>query len=112
MAARKSGRYLAPIALLAVVAAIFLLVRANEATSSHAPTTPVIPRTLAHSPSRGDHSGHSSDSHRAVFYSVQAGDTLSEISAKTHVPVATLQSLNPGINPNALQTGERLRLHK
>lgn len=108
MAARKPGRYLAPIALLAIVAAIYLLVQANQSAGSHAPTTPVIPRTLAHTPSR-----HASAHGRhAAFYTVQPGDTLSGISTKTRVPIATLQSLNPGINPNALQTGQRLRVHR
>ena len=108
MAARKPGRYLAPIALLAIVAAIYLLVQANQSAGGHAPTNPVIPRTLAHTPSRHG----SSASRRAVFYTVQAGDTLSGISSKIHVPIATLQSLNPGLNPNALQTGQRLKVRK
>jgi hypothetical protein len=108
MAARKPGRYLAPLALVATVVAIFLLVQRNETTSNHAPASRVIPRTLAHSPSRGN----SPARHRRVFYIVQPGDTLSGISATTGVPEATLQSLNPSINPSALQTGERLRLRK
>jgi LysM repeat protein len=109
MAARKPGRYLAPIALLAIVVAIFMLVRANQSTSSHASKPPVIPRTLAHSPSHG---AHSATSRRRVFYTVQPGDTLSGISSKTGVPIDVLQSLNPAANPNALQTGERLRLRR
>jgi hypothetical protein len=44
-------------------------------------------------------------------YVVQAGDTLSDISAKTHVPLATILALNPGINPNALAVGQTIRLH-
>jgi LysM repeat protein len=43
---------------------------------------------------------------------VQAGDSLSSISAKTGISVADLESLNPGIDPNALQTGQRLILHR
>jgi len=46
----------------------------------------------------------------AGTYTVQAGDTLSGIAAKTHVPLATLLSLNPGINPNALAVGQTLKL--
>jgi nucleoid-associated protein YgaU len=107
MAARKPGRYLAPIALLAAIAAVFLLVRAHVVTSSHASTRPTIPRTLAHSPS-----GHSSSKRGPSVYTVKQGDTLSGISVRTGVPVATLQSLNPGLNPNALQTGQRLRLRR
>jgi peptidoglycan DL-endopeptidase LytE len=109
MAARKPGRYLAPIALLAIVAAIFLVVHANQPASSHATTGSEIPRTLAHSPT---HSRHSHAAHHRRVYTVQPGDTLSGIAAKTRVPVATLQALNPGVDPNALQTGQQLRLHR
>ncbi len=105
MAARQPGRYLAPIALLAIVVAIFLLVNANEGGSGHAFTRPAIPRTLAHSPGR-------LAAARRRFYVVQAGDTLSVISVRTGIPVATLESLNPGLDPNALQTGQQLRLRR
>ncbi len=46
------------------------------------------------------------------MYVVKSGDSLSAISAKTGVAVATLESLNPGVDPNALQTGQRLTLRK
>ena len=106
--ARKPGRYLAPIALLAAAVAIFLVVRAHVATNSHAATRPVIPHTLAHSPS-----GHAkAHKPRPRSYLVRPGDTLSGISSRTGVPVVTLQSLNPGLDPNALQTGQRLRLSR
>ena len=56
-------------------------------------------------------STHGGSATGAGSYTVQAGDTLSGIAAKTHVPIATLMQLNPGINPNALQVGQTLRLH-
>jgi nucleoid-associated protein YgaU len=95
------GRYLAPLALVAVIVATVLVVRSGLGTTHHATTTP--PTRLP-------------STHRAVprrrFYFVRAGDTLSNISAKTGVPVAQLQVLNPALasDPNALQTGQRLRL--
>ena len=48
------------------------------------------------------------------YYVVKTGDSLSEISAKTHVSVSQLSSLNPSIAnaPNSLQTGQRLRLRR
>jgi LysM repeat protein len=46
----------------------------------------------------------------STSYTVKPGDTLSGIAAKTGVPLATLESLNPGINPSALQTGQHLKL--
>jgi LysM repeat protein len=44
------------------------------------------------------------------FYRVRAGDTLAAIAVRTHTPVATLQRLNPTVQPTALFIGQRLRL--
>jgi LysM repeat protein len=41
---------------------------------------------------------------------VRSGDTLTSISIETGVPVETLQQLNPGLDTQALQPGQRLRL--
>ena len=103
MVARKPGRYLAPVALIAVLVAVILLVRAR--TDGGHPTTTTTPPP-AH---------QTSVSHPTAlaksFYVIKAGDTLSGISVKTKVSIATLESLNPSLNnPNALQTGERIRL--
>lgn len=43
-------------------------------------------------------------------YTVQAGDTLSSIAQREGVSITTLEQLNPGINPNALAVGQKLRL--
>ena len=44
------------------------------------------------------------------FYIVQAGDTLGEIAAKTGVTLEELQVLNPELDPQALVSGQRIRL--
>ncbi len=49
---------------------------------------------------------------RAHFYTVKSGDTLSAISARTGVSLPAIEQLNPGVNPGALQTGQRLRLRQ
>jgi hypothetical protein len=43
-------------------------------------------------------------------YVVQNGDTLTSIAQKTGVPVARIESLNPGIDPQILISGEKLKL--
>ena len=46
-------------------------------------------------------------------YVVRRGDTLSSISQKTGVSIQTLQALNHKlIDPNSLQTAQRLRLRR
>jgi LysM repeat protein len=44
------------------------------------------------------------------FYTVAAGDTFGSISAKTGVPIAQLEQLNPGVSSNSLQVGQKLRV--
>jgi LysM repeat protein len=102
----KSARLVAPVALAAVAVATYLIV--------HAGLNPQHPATATSSlPSTG-HAGALSDHHRSTpkFYTVKSGDTLSQISIKTHVTILTISALNPGLNPNALQTGQRLRLRR
>ena len=107
MAARNPARYLAPVALAATIAGGYLIVHHNISENSHTSTTT--------SSSISSHSRHHRDkSHaryaKARFYTVKSGETLTAIAQITGVPLATLEALNPRINPNALQTGQRLRL--
>jgi LysM repeat protein len=46
----------------------------------------------------------------ARFYTVVAGDTFGSISAKTGVPIAQIEQLNPGVSTNSLQVGQKLRV--
>ena len=41
---------------------------------------------------------------------VHSGDTLGSISLKTGIDVATLQSLNPDLDPQTLLEGQRIAL--
>jgi LysM repeat protein len=43
---------------------------------------------------------------------VQPGDNLTSISTKTGVSVPILEQLNSSLDPNSLQTGQRLRLKR
>ena len=103
----KSARFLAPIALAAVVAGTYLIVHAGLAT--HHPTS-----TQSSSLIQGRRSGGPAGRHRRQpkFYVIKSGDTLSQISVRTHVSVPRLSALNPRMSPNSLQTGQRLRLRR
>ncbi len=94
---------MAPIAILVVIAATVLIVQ-GELGKKH----------RARDRSAGTLSGlvRHRDVKAASFYVVKAGDSFSSISVKTGVPIATLESLNGGVNPAALQTGQRLRLRQ
>lgn len=43
-------------------------------------------------------------------YVVQNGDTLTSIAHETGVSVARIQELNPGVDPQILVSGEKLKL--
>jgi LysM repeat protein len=98
MVASRSARYLAPIALVATLTGTYLIVHgglnSKPAKAHHASAVSRVHRKYA----------------RATFYTVQPGDSLTSIAAKTGIPLTTLETLNPKVDPNALQTGQRLRL--
>lgn len=107
MAARKVVRWLAPLALVAVIAAVYLVVHKTLAPKHKAP--PTTSHTVVQSGTKKTgSSGHASAPKR--IYVVKPGDSLSAIAVKTKVSVAELENLNPKVNPNALQAGQRLKL--
>jgi spore germination protein len=65
-----------------------------------------------HSHPRTTHGGSAAPKSTGSFYTVRPGDSLSSISARTGVPVSTIQELNRNLNPQALQVGQRLRLRR
>lgn len=97
------GRYVALLALVAATLATALVVRSGLATTHTTSTTTSTQLPTTH--------------HRVSrkrFYVIRGGDTLSSIAVKTGISVGELQALNPSLtsNPNALQTGQRLRLRR
>jgi LysM repeat protein len=101
MAARSRARYLAPIALAAAIAGTYVIVH-------HGLTTTKATSHQTKSSGRRPHGRYA----RVRYYRVRGGDSLTSIAAKTGVPLNTLESLNPGVDPNSLQMGQRLRLRR
>ncbi len=103
---RNPARYIAPLALAAAITVTYLIVHhalMNKHTTS---TTTTVQQTTA-----AKHQGHGAPTvTKAKFYVVKPGDSLSEIAASTGVSIATIERLNPNVNPNALQPSQRLRL--
>jgi LysM repeat protein len=108
MPARSPARWLAPIALVTAAVAVYAVVApqggddgasTGERTSSPAQERRSTSTTATTTPTR-----------RARRYTVRPGDTLSGIAERTGVPLATLIRLNQGVDSQALQTGQRLKL--
>lgn len=51
-------------------------------------------------------------SREAAVYTVRAGDTLGSIANDNDVTVERLQELNPGLDPQVLTAGQRIRLRE
>jgi LysM repeat protein len=100
MVLRNPGRLLAPVALVAVLVAV-IVVTNSDLGNHHTVTSP--PR--AQQPAVFHRTTPTTS-----YYVIKAGDSLSTISARTGVSLTQLESLNPSIDPNALQTGQRIRL--
>jgi LysM repeat protein len=103
MVGRNPARFLVPIALAASVAGAYLIV-ADHLDGGSTKHAAVRGRPRTQRP-RGRYA-------HSTFYTVQAGDSLSQIAVRTGVPINTLEQLNQSLNPNALQPGQRIRLRR
>jgi LysM repeat protein len=100
MPPRSPFRFLAPGALLAAIVAVLLVVSAGgDEEEPTAPSAATRTSTTAAEP-------------RRAFYRVRAGDSLAAIASRFGVSVERLTELNPEIDPQVLQAGQRLRLRR
>ncbi len=107
---RSPGRWLAPVALITCVVAVYAVVdntllKGDGAKSSGGGSQQTTTTTTT--------SGKGAKkAKRRRAYVVKSGDTLSAISIKTGVPLATIQRLNPKLDADTLHAGQRVRLSK
>lgn len=94
-----AARVLAPLALAAVVVA-FAAVVSSSLSGSEDGGRDQRPRAEREQPTKFD----------ADVYVVEPGDTLSGIAERTGVPIRRLERLNPEIDPEALGTGQTIKL--
>jgi LysM repeat protein len=99
----RIARWVAPVAFLAAITIGALVVRAGLRQGQHH-TTPAT-TTLA-----SKKKGHGHARRRVRSYTIQSGDTLGSIAAKTGTSVARIEQLNPGLDPSALPIGKTIRV--
>jgi len=116
---RELMRYGAPALFLLGVTIAVLLVKAGldngSSTTAAAPTTtahttttaPTTTITLTNTPTVATTTTAPAN---AQYYVIESGDTLGSIASKYDTSVDELMTLNPGIDPSALQPGQRIRV--
>jgi len=108
---RSIGRWLAPLALITCVVAVYAVVdntllKDDSATNGNDSTQQAKPSTTTTTGKA------TKKSKRRRAYIVKSGDTLSAISIKTGVSLATIQRLNPKLDADTLHAGQRVRLSR
>jgi LysM repeat protein len=104
----SQGRVLAPLALIASVIALIVVVNSSGgggSGSNAAETTTTT--TTAKKKAKAKPKPKKST---PKTYTVRPGDTLGTISGKTGVAVAQIEELNPTLDPNALTVGQKVKL--
>lgn len=95
------ARVLAPLALIAAVVGIFLVVQAARPRSDSESARQRTTQTQQQR--RGRRA-------RRRFYVVKPGDNPTLISERTGIPLERIQQLNPSLDAQTLSVGQRLRL--
>jgi LysM repeat protein len=108
MAGRSPARFLAPLALLAVVIALFLVVSSslNESGGGNSPGA------TSAQPTSTPAKGQKKQRRGPRRYTVRSGDTPSSIADKTGVPLEEILRLNPDLDPQTLSPGQRIKLRQ
>ena len=106
MARRSPARFLAPLALVGFVIALYVVVNGTrDDAGSGGRATPAA--SASPTPSKKQKA-------RKVrkTYRVKPGDTPSSIAEKTNVPLSTIQQLNPDLDDQTLSVGQKIKLRR
>ena len=111
---RSPLRLVAPAALIAFGLALMIIVAGGGGSgqsSSSSKATRREQRDLGLKGSTGHQTGEGGGTRLSqLVYIIKTGDTLATIAQKTGVSVSRIQELNPNIDPQALVSGQRLKL--
>jgi len=118
MRRQELTRYGAPAAFLLAVTIAVLLIKAgldngSETDTVAAPTTTAQTTTHPTTSTKLVLTGTTTPTTTpatAQYYVIQSGDTLGAIASQYDTTVDQLLTLNPDIDPSALQPGQRIRV--
>jgi LysM repeat protein len=105
---RSNLRLLAPAALAVVTLLFIVMVVASSGggggDQGPAPASDTTPATKTTTTKKA------ATKPKPATYTVKTGDNLGSIAQKTKVPIEKLQELNPDLDPQAMVTGQKIKL--
>jgi LysM repeat protein len=126
---RDLARYAAPVAFLAAVTILIVLVHSAlssgggstttraqtqtqpaKRTTTKRTTTRKQTTTKASTTTSSTSTGATTSTGPAQYYTIQSGDTFGSIASREGTTVAALEALNPDVSSNALQVGQQIRV--
>jgi LysM repeat protein len=110
MSYRTPLRFLAPIALIAVIVAIFLVVGSTTGGGSGNDKASNGTGTQLSAKEKKRRRERRKARQSRTTYTVKPGDSLDAIAIAVKVPKETLLQLNPNVDPQALQPGQKIKI--
>jgi len=109
----RPSRFLAPLALLAALLAVFLIVSGttgDDGGGGSGSETTSEERREARTTSDGETTARTSPTRKRRTYTVRQGDTLAAIAERTGVTVEEILELNEDLDANSLTVGDKIKL--
>ena len=107
---RSPARLLAPIALVAFVFALFIVIASSDTSDDSDDNRNRVSQSQQTTTTPGEDVDEPQVAGR--FYTVKTGDTLAGIAEAVGVSLTRIQELNPEIDAQQLITGQRIRIRE
>src|SRR5436189_4063016 len=106
---RSPARFLAPLALVAVLVAFMAIPTSSGNNGSGSPASESTTTSTSTSRTTSTKKTTTTKAKKKAAkqvagktYTIQTGDTLGSIAAKTGVPLSRIEELNPNVDPHAM----------
>jgi LysM repeat protein len=104
---------LAPISLIVFVVVLLIVIASSGTDEDSGSSRPSISQQQNEQVSTtGEATTTTTPTVSGKFYTVKTGDTLAGIAEQVGVSVAELQELNPALDPQALVSGQKIRIRE
>ena len=112
---RSPARLLAPIALVAFILVLLIVIAGSgtdEDSGNDGDGASQQQSGVETTPTETTATGGLEPRVSGTFYTVKTGDTLGGIAETVVIPITRLQELNPELDPQALVSGQKIRLRE